>query len=539
MRILFLALLLIALPCSAEKPIKISKIPTALQGSTLLAVGTNGAVSSVPLSKRNAKITPPTQYARLYTVKDGKVNGAIVGPECKGKKKGKCKTQNGVRLSVKAGGKIRLSKNETGGVIAARVQNKKQLNKWFQKGVTTSLDALGASLSSYGLASESTLASLGRGIRTRTIESIDEDNDGLVDAIDSDDDGDGILDNYDSDSDEPEKPVPTNDSIVDVTFPVFSNFKVSMESTVNLHATGLDKTGVDNLMSSIQTLAIGVSGSSSDTTELDCTGLSYCSAGGTGKKLEGMLDFPGTAGGTLDTDGDGLGEITRGTTGDFQLLTGATSSTIGAGDTMVQIVNEGTSSETVVPGMLNFVFTSTPALKSVAVNGGAATTIDYFSNPVKGSGSSCISVPATGQVELELTGWRPQRVGIESAGEGEYVDIGGSLITIDIPNAPCTLSGGGGCSGTGPGNCVMGAYNADSDTNLSVQTNGIDDNKGDVDSDSANTYTFKVNLSSCLAGASSGTIPWNAGESLFVDLQFRSDVGDNAAQKFCVKRADS
>jgi hypothetical protein len=33
--------------------------------------------------------------------------------------------------------------------------------------------------------------------------------------------------------------------------------------------------------------------------------------------------------------------------------------------------------------------------------------------------------------------------------------------------------------------------------------------------------------------------PWNAGETLFTDLQLRSEYGDNAAQKFCFARQTS
>ena len=56
-----------------------------------------------------------------------------------------------------------------------------------------------------------------------------------------------------------------------------------------------------------------------DAVELDCLGLSYCSAGGTGRALEGGA-FPGD----YDVDADGFGAIFRGTTGDFQLGVGAT-----------------------------------------------------------------------------------------------------------------------------------------------------------------------------------------------------------------------
>ena len=65
---------------------------------------------------------------------------------------------------------------------------------------------------------------------------------------------------------------------------------------------------------------------------LDCGGLSYCSAGGSGYSAEPFpngLPFPGS----FDQDGDGFGTITAGPTGDFQLHTRAPSDKIGSGDT--------------------------------------------------------------------------------------------------------------------------------------------------------------------------------------------------------------
>ena len=79
---------------------------------------------------------------------------------------------------------------------------------------------------------------------------------------------------------------------------------------------------IDTTMQNAATLAMQVKSdavSATQTAELDCGGLTYCSTGGTGKKLEGNTDFPGTAGGANDSDGDGNGTMTRGNTGDFQV----------------------------------------------------------------------------------------------------------------------------------------------------------------------------------------------------------------------------
>jgi hypothetical protein len=72
---------------------------------------------------------------------------------------------------------------------------------------------------------------------------------------------------------------------------------------------------------------------------------------------------------------------------------------------------------------------------------------------------------------------------------------------------------------------------------LSIGSEGLQDNKGDVDATASNTFEFAINVTDCLAAAQGGAISWAPGEQLQLDLQFRSRDGDNAAQKFCLKRA--
>ena len=86
--------------------------------------------------------------------------------------------------------------------------------------------------------------------------------------------------------------------------------------------------------------------------------------------------------------------------------------------------------------MLGFTFNTTPA-----------------GNTAPGTENNWFTAPATGDVSVTLTTWHAQRPGIPAAGEGTYVDIGNSIITVDIPNAPCSTGTSGGCSGNGPENC--------------------------------------------------------------------------------------
>ncbi len=504
-------------------------VPSSLRGKTLIAVGDDGSTKAITLTKKT-RFTPPSTSNRLYIRTDeNTVDTMVVGPRCN--KRG-CRTNRGLHLAVIDGAKLKLKKRVRNGLAVVRLKNKRQQKQRFVKDVTAAKSALITSLSSYGLASTQQVEQLYRASEAqfRATEASDTDNDGLVDAVDSDNDGDGILDNYDDDEQ-------TEEGAASEQFPIFSNFKVEIENTLNLHATGLDADDVAAGMERYQTLAIGVAGPQGATVELDCGTLDYCSTAGTGQTLDGK-SFPGEPGGELDPDSDGLGTLSEGNTGDFQLRTGASPATIGGGDTYVEYVDQGTDTEESVAGMLNFVFTSTPAIKSVAVGEGDAQEVDYDATNILGSSQNCIQADAAGDVILDLVGWRPQRAGVTAANEAETIDIGGSLITIDIPNAPCDLSGGGGCSGSGIGNCVQEAYDVSNDSNLTTNDNGIVDGAEDQEADSENTFRFSVNLSTCLAQAPEGAVDWDAGDTLFIDLQFRSSAGDNAAQKFCISRAD-
>lgn len=352
-----------------------------------------------------------------------------------------------------------------------------------------------------------------------TSNAVDPNRDGIPNPYSVDDDGDGILDNYDLVDNNPTGSSSLAATGTEIT-PLFSNLKLAIESSLNANTgTVPTSTEIDAALSAFGTLAMEVMGDSGvgDTVELDCGTLSYCSTGGTG-------DSGGAFPDTFDSDVDGKGTITPGGTGDFQLTHGANSSQIQAGDTFVQEVLSTDTSVTLVPGMLNFVFHTTPA-----VNSDPATDIVYPAVAgMLGSNGNCISVPASGAVSLTIEAWRPQRPGNTGAGESALMDIGGSLVTIDIPNLPC--SGGGACSGTGPGNCAIGNY-SEADPNLTTGSSSLQDNFVDAAADPANTFTFTIDLVACL-----DSDPWASGEKLFVDLQMRSPDGDNAAQKFCVQR---
>ncbi len=532
--ILALTLLASTSVLAAPKAIKFNLSKSLGSGYKVLAIDSTGKSTVTAITKKTVSVTPPGTKNKLYILNNkNKVAMQVVSKYCtkgtSGSNKNKyvvCTRKNLVNTEFKAGASLGLLANVKSKALVASLTGANYSNAVVTSTAATASNYVPVGIASKGLSATShsagavsLRAAAKLGIRAA---SDDEDKDGLVDAVDADNDGDGTLDNYDSDES-------TTSSAT--SFNLFSNLKLSIDQSINYQTTGLSTSQIDTAMQSVQTLAIQVAGSGASTVELDCGSLGYCSSGGTGTAL-GSGSFPGTAGGALDPDSDGFGTISAGPTGDFQLQTGATSSTISAGDVLIERVTTS-GVETKIPGMLNFVFASNPAIKSVQVNSDTAQNIDYTVTPKLGSSSNCISVPNSGTVALTLVGYRPQRPGVSTAGEGAYVDIGGSLVTIDIPNGASVT----GTGGTGPGNCRAASYTpASGETNLVADANGLKDNFVDADTSASNTYSFVINVTDCMTNATSGPFSWNAGEKLFVDLQFRSSQGDNAAQKICLQR---
>ncbi len=502
------------------KPITGSFNKKPASGTRLLAVGSDGRASSSAITSKTFSIAPPGTAARLYLLKDGSVNGQLVLSKCRGASSSpKQCAASAVYTEFKAGKKLGTFLKSGSAYVIKSVS----LSSVVVGSKADALNFVPIGLANAGLGNNPSISSLRT---TQTLgDDADPDQDGLVSPVDVDDDGDSVIDNYDS----------TSPAAPQSSFRVFSNLKLDIEASLNYYTTGLAEDQVLRGLAQ-QTLAIQVAGTGSETTELDCTGLSYCSPGGTGTLLNSSTAFPGTAGTGLDPDGDGFGTITAGGAGsDFQLATHPESlAAVAAGDTLIQRITaaDGLASRQ-VPGVLNFVFSSTPGIKSVAVNGGAAQEISYTASPVLGARNNCISVPASGKVELEVVGYRPQRPGVLANGEAQHVNLANSLITIDIPNGPV----GGGIA-AGPGNCTAG-YSS-SDSNLSASTSGIQDRIArDYDVllgvDDDKRFAFAIDVTQCLAAANP-PVAWASGQQLFLDLQFRSKDGDNAATKFCVQR---
>jgi len=497
-----------AVQAASPKPIKLK-----LKGTyTVVALSKSGEVSSVSGSG-SLKLVPP---ARVSTVHILSSNGDYLGPVIVGKR-GKAKVVTGVKDGTNLGSLKVLS-----GYATASVSKSKTVAS-----MTAKASKAGVPIGAKKIGLVKSKAS------GRSGDGVDQDNDGIPGAFDVDDDGDLIMDNFESQSSiratalqeppvegapsEEQAPAEGSDPAQAApNFTVFSNFKLGIEDTLNANAPGISDALIDQLMVSTQSLAISVP--TGNQALLDCNGLSYCSLGGTGHV--GTTAFPDPT-----NNVGGLGVLTAGPTGDLQLLTGATSSQIGSGNTMTATVTTA-GVTTQIPAMLNFVFITTPALTSWS-DGTNTGSISYPATGGPGTPSNPIPVTpnASGQGEVSLTFWRPQRRGIPAAGEATLMDIGNLTYTADIPNGAFT--GSTGSSVSGPGNCNVSSYST-SDPNLQVGSDGVDDQAADQAANGANTLTFTVNLSTCFTSAGMSI---SSGETVGVDIQARSTGGDNAAQK--------
>ena len=346
-----------------------------------------------------------------------------------------------------------------------------------------------------------------------------------------------------------------------------SQLFLPMNETVNDDASGITQTDIDQALKSNLDLKL-LQIPSGSLVELDCNGLTYCSPGGTGQaQLEGepvgnsdsgcqglnyfcQVPFPSA---TADP-ATGYGEIVGpnapsdllGNDGngghEFSLVPDATSSQVGSGDVMTEVVtSDGSTTET--PTTLDFVFSTVPAIASYSDTAGDSGTITYPDPSELGTAENPIDVAAgpSGDVVVTFTVWRPQRAGVAGAGEPPLMDIGNLWYALDSASGPPQGQVG---SATAP-QCSASSYSNLSPT-LTLEGSGsgqdfappgdgsLVDSASDAAASSANTISFTVDLTQCLT---------DHGATFPVDQPMQFDISansqsssDHANQTFWLER---
>jgi hypothetical protein len=359
----------------------------------------------------------------------------------------------------------------------------------------------------------------------------DRDRDGIPDPLDVDDDGDLILDNIDRSSG-------ARASQFEGQFMIHSLMVTGQfDSLVNANAGGLTTEQVDAALSRVGALKLEfVPG---DSAELDCGspqsrtdptvgGLVYCSRGGTGKLLPpSSQPFPECC----DPDGDGFGTFQpqpdlQG--GPMVLNHGATTAKIGTGDVLIERVTTG-GVETQIPASVQYIFATVPALVSYNDGQGNSTTISY---PVTPGAFFPVAAGPNGDVIVTLTLWRPQRRPI--AGEAclaktppcEWIDMG--HLDYGVQSA-----GKGGCPQNALSESDPNLKKGSSPSDFGPNTGFFTDLAADQPASPANTFTYTLNLTRCLAALG---LSFNPGEVRKFALGGATSSGDGTSLAVVFKR---
>jgi hypothetical protein len=378
-----------------------------------------------------------------------------------------------------------------------------------------------------------------------------------------------------------------------VLYPIESTLVLQMEQTLNANAAGLGVHDINEAVRRHSGLMIGVLPSDPGTPpELDCGGgpnpspppawvggFSYCTPGGTGKVLFGALDgqpFPECC-----TDpATGFGKLTSwdGISPTFFLQHGASvapedgrPAEIGTGNELIERVTAGgpegpcspTGPTTCFSSTLQFVFATVPALAAYSdtagncaqASGASGSCATQFSYPVAAPTPNCpppgclpdgpgtsgngfpVAAGPNGNIEVTLTFWRPQRTPIPTGDNGvggdaclqdsppcQWVDIGHLTYTAVVNGGPQLF--------TCPQDSFTPGPNLEPAPLLFSQGGGLADASDDQTASAANTFTYTLDVTRCLA---SQGLSFDPGQ----ELQFQfigTDGYDNTRQFVSFKR---
>lgn len=498
-------------------------------GYTVIAIGANGDARSTRARGGHFKLRPP---AMRFTLQLRGPDGRYAGPVVVGSDRRGRRAILGIRAGAKLG-KIKVKR----GRGYARLR-RPLARKW--------ADPSRSALARHGVPIGAGNFGLVRSHHAHGGLPGDTDLDGVPDTIDIDDDGDLILDNYDRSTirrttqgaSNSSPPIPLNGlGLGQVT----TDLGQGEIGVVNVNGGSTDAE-VAATQASNGRIGLGWLSIDPGTGELNCGTLVYCSAGGTGRLDTGSAPrsqsppFPECC----DPDADGLGTLTvlppaPGFTGfvseemgGMSLYHGATQDQIRAGDVLiVRGLSHGTVQEAATS--VGFVFSTLPALAAYGDGQGDSAQFTYPAQCPSGPVPNVfcpqpVRAGPGGDVTLTLTLWRPQRRHIAGdPGEGEWMDVGNlAYATAVVPAFAHPL---------GTGTCPAGDYSA-LDANLtpappSPFVSGpmlkggaaFVDLGGDQPSNPANTVSFTLNVSDCMAstqGAPPSTSePFNVNFSVF------------------------
>jgi hypothetical protein len=490
-------------------------------GFTVIALDTTGEAASVRTNRKGGfKLTPSARRVTLHLrAQDGSYAGPIV-MAVEGKK--------GRRaiVGVKAGTGLGRVKVRSTYAKVKRELPRDDLNRklWSRakRGVP-----IGAGV--FGRVSAGATGPAGPGL--------DLDRDALPGALDIDDDGDLVLDSLEASAQPPA--VRTTRGTEDPTelFDVFTVLALPLESTANANAPGSTDAQIESALPGSGQLLLHVL--PGDSPELDCGGtvnpspppplvggLVYCSTGGTG--TIGSAPFPDD----FDPDGDGFGSLMGvappgGSTPAMFLAHGATTDQIATGDVLIQrVIRDG--SEIQFPTTIQFAFATVPALASYGDTAGNGAAVSYPVSPggsgTQGNGFQ-VEEGLDGDVLVTVTLWRPQRRPI-SPEVGEWTDIGGLTYSTVLGHLGPVGTPPGGTSVNQP--CPQSAHST-TDPELGPPppesaSGAFTDLAADRPASAANTLTYTVNLTDCLASMG---LSWNPGEEL--NISFNSIASASGA----------
>jgi hypothetical protein len=466
-------------------------------GYTVIALAANGRARSVRARTGTFRLLPPAARVTLQLRSPG---GKYAGPIVVGRQGGRALV--GVRAGARLG---RVVVHPGYGRVSGHLQRAAvDTSRWARHRVPIGVGRFGR-------------------VRSKPPNhppAGDRDADGIPDAIDIDDDGDLIIDNVDrSKARVSAQAIPraAPDTPELLTGWIKSSLGINLFDTANANSPALAD-AITRALPESGTLMIGAE--PGDLVELDCgganqstpraEGLIYCSRGGTGKAQQrdgNNPPFPDA----FDPDGNGMGNLTPSPSGEGNtlfLLHGATAAQIGTGDVLVQrITHNGIQTQTTET--VQYIFATDPALVSYDDGHGGSATIPYpvpwgAPGTVEGNGFPVTAGP-NGHVVVRLTFWRPQRAPIPPE-TAPWIDIGHLSYGVNISETgdPCPASS---LSNPSPSLVATPAY--------APEGGMLTDQADDRPADPANTLSFTVDLTGCLAANGFSfkphtTAPWLA-----------------------------